>query len=231
MNSIDTNGLAQALFEEAGDALFLCAPEGDQLLDVNLMAERLSGYARAELLQLPASYLFRYAGQGGLQRLRDACHQTLPFHSQEGFFLRTPHDKVWIPVNLTVARLHVRPRTLALITARDVREQHETQAQLQQAATRLRLILDSAHEAFVGMDPDGAISDWNNQAEATFGWSRAEAVGRAVADTIIPPQYRAAHRNGLARFLATGEGPLLNRRLEITALHRDGREFPVEMTI
>ena len=54
-NSIDTNGLAQALFEEAGDALFLCEPEGDRLLNVNLMAQRLSGYPRAELLRLPAT--------------------------------------------------------------------------------------------------------------------------------------------------------------------------------
>ncbi len=138
MNSNYADGLAQALFDEAGDALFLFEPESDRLLDVNRMAERLSGYPRDQLLRLPATYLFRYGGQGGLQRLRNACHKTLPFHSQEGFFLRTPRDKVWVPVNLTVARLHVQPHTLALITARDVREQHAAQAQLKRAADQLR---------------------------------------------------------------------------------------------
>ena len=54
---------------------------------------------------------------------------------------------------------------------------------------------------------------------------------RSVAETIIPPQYREAHTNGLRHFLATGEGPMLNRRIELTALRRDGREFPVELTI
>ena len=100
-----------------------------------------------------------------------------------------------------------------------------------QAEERFRLILDGAHEAFVGMDADGAIIDWNVQAEATFGWTRAEAVGRVLEETIIPARHREAHRRGLARFLATGAGPLLRRRLEVEALHRDGREFPVELTI
>ncbi len=96
---------------------------------------------------------------------------------------------------------------------------------------RFRLILDSAHEAFVGMDAAGVIIDWNQQAEATFGWARAEAVGRPLDETIIPPRHREAHRNGLQHFLVSGEGPLLHRRIEVAALHRDGREFPVELTI
>src|SRR5262245_16195488 len=62
-------------------------------------------------------------------------------------------------------------------------------------------------------------------------WPRAEAVGRALSATIIPPAYREAHARGLARFLATGEGPLLNRVVEVPALHHDGREFPAEISI
>src|SRR5260221_1442660 len=56
-------------------------------------------------------------------------------------------------------------------------------------------------------------------------------MGQAVAETIIPPQYRAAHRSGLQRFLQTGMGQVLDKNLQLTALHRDGREFPVELTI
>ncbi len=94
-----------------------------------------------------------------------------------------------------------------------------------------RLILDTAHDAFVAIDVGGVITDWNAQAEATFGWPREEAVGRVLADTIIPPQHREAHKRGLEHFLATGEGPVLNKRIELTALHRNGHEFPVELTI
>ena len=108
---------------------------------------------------------------------------------------------------------------------------HASQEELRRQAEQTRLIVDTAQEAFVGMDASGLIVDWNTEAETTFGWSRSEAIGRLLAETIIPPQHRQAHRNGLAGFLATGEGPVLNKRIEITGLHRDGREFPVEMTI
>ena len=81
------------------------------------------------------------------------------------------------------------------------------------------------------MSADGLIAEWNRQAEITFGWPRAEAVGRVLSETIIPPQFREAHIRGLARFLATGEGPLLNRVLEVPALRRDGSEFPAEISI
>ncbi len=81
------------------------------------------------------------------------------------------------------------------------------------------------------MSADGLIAEWNRQAEITFGWPRAEAVGRVLSETIIPPQFREAHNRGLARFLAAGEGPVLNRVLEVPALRRDGREFPAEISI
>jgi diguanylate cyclase (GGDEF)-like protein/PAS domain S-box-containing protein len=94
-----------------------------------------------------------------------------------------------------------------------------------------RAVLQGAHEAWVAMDAGGFIIDWNAQAEATFGWSHAEAVGKVLADVIIPERYRSAHREGLLRYHSTGEGPVLDKRIEIEALHRDGFEFPVELTI
>jgi PAS domain S-box-containing protein len=98
-------------------------------------------------------------------------------------------------------------------------------------AAELAAVLDTALDAVIRMDSHGVITGWNAQAGATFGWAPAEAIGRLLADTIIPPQYRESHRRGLERFLATGEQQILNRRIEITALHRDGREFPVELTV
>ena len=81
------------------------------------------------------------------------------------------------------------------------------------------------------MRASGIISDWNVQAEKMFGWSREEAVGQPMTATIIPERYRDRHEQGLKKFLATGEGPVLNKRIEITALHRDGHELPVELAI
>ena len=91
-----------------------------------------------------------------MQRLRQACHETMVFHSQDGFYLRTSQDGVWIPVNITVTRLHIQPRTLALITARDVRERHEAQARLQQAEGELRRVLASVSDCLWSASIDGA---------------------------------------------------------------------------
>jgi PAS domain S-box-containing protein len=81
------------------------------------------------------------------------------------------------------------------------------------------------------MDDAGRIVDWNPQAERLFGWTREEALGLQVADTIVPPSLRDAHRAGLRQFLATREGPVLDRRIEVPAVRRDGSMFSAELTI
>ena len=96
---------------------------------------------------------------------------------------------------------------------------------------RTRLIVENALDAVVSIDAAGRVTGWNPQAEVTLGWPRAEILGHRLSDTIIPERYRAAHEQGLQRFLASGEGPALNRRLELSALHRDGHEFPIELSI
>jgi PAS domain S-box-containing protein len=107
----------------------------------------------------------------------------------------------------------------------------EALVQVAESDARAHMILDTAHDAFIAMDADSRIVAWNAQAERTFGWSAAEAIGRNLADTIIPAAFREAHNRGMARFLATGEAPVVNRRLELRGLHRDGHEFPIEITI
>jgi len=96
---------------------------------------------------------------------------------------------------------------------------------------RLRAIIDTALDAVVQMDAEGIITGWSDQAEKIFGWTAEEAIGRMLHETIIPPQYRDAHVKGLKHFLASGEGAILNSRVEMLGLHRDGRELPVELSI
>jgi PAS domain S-box-containing protein len=95
----------------------------------------------------------------------------------------------------------------------------------------LRAILDSAHEAFISMDEGGLITEWNRGAEVTFGWSRDEAIGSVLADTVMPELQREQFWRDVRHFLSTGDGPFLGKRLEVLGLHRDGHEFPVEITI
>jgi len=118
-----------------------------------------------------------------------------------------------------------------LETNNDITSRRQAEEVVRESEERNRAVLDTANEAFIAMDAEGRITNGNHQAEVTFGWSRVEAIGRLLAETIIPPQHREAHRRGLQHFLATGHGPLLDKRFEITALRRDGHEFPVELTI
>lgn len=127
-------------------------------------------------------------------------------------------------------------RTQELETAnealrREIHERQRAQQQSQESETRLRAVLDSTLNAVIVLNSDGNICDWNARAEAIFGWKHDEAIGRDLADTIIPQQHREAHRRGMKHLLATGEGPMLNRLMELTALRRDGSELPVELFI
>jgi PAS domain S-box-containing protein len=110
-------------------------------------------------------------------------------------------------------------------------ERRNALVRLAESETRARLIVDTAHDAFIGIDSAGRITAWNAQAEATFGWTRDEVLGTSLAETIVPPTFREAHNNGMRRFHETGEAPVVNQRLELTALHRSGLEFPIELTI
>jgi len=100
-----------------------------------------------------------------------------------------------------------------------------------QAEARLRATIDNALDAVVQMNSDGVVTGWNDQAVNIFGWTRGEAVGQLLHEMIIPPQYRESHIQSLQHYLLTGEGAVLNSRIEITGLHRDGHEFPVELAI
>jgi two-component system cell cycle sensor histidine kinase/response regulator CckA len=104
-------------------------------------------------------------------------------------------------------------------------------AALTRSEDRGRRILESALDAVVGIDLEGRITHWNPKAVEMFGWPEAEALGKLLTETIIPPAYREAHARGLASFKETRHGPALNRRIELSALRRDGTEFPIELSI
>ncbi len=92
-------------------------------------------------------------------------------------------------------------------------------------------ILQSALDCIVTINRQGCIVEWNPAAARTFGYPRDVAIGQDLADLIIPPALRGVHRRGMARYFATGKGPMLNRRIESRALRADGTEFPVEIAI
>ncbi|HVF80151.1 MAG TPA: EAL domain-containing protein [Solirubrobacteraceae bacterium] len=133
----------------------------------------------------------------------------------------------WLDWNAIVAP----GEPLMYCSGRDITERKEAESALATSERQTRQIIETAHDAFVAIDAQGLITDWNPTAQDTFGWSRHEALGRELAQMIIPERYRDAHHSGLERFRAGGEARVVGKLLELSAMHRDGREFPIEMTI
>ncbi len=121
-----------------------------------------------------------------------------------------------------IARLELR---------RQFAEREKAERELRAGEALKAAILQSALDCIITMNSDGRVLEWNPASEATFGYGRDEALGRDLADLIVPPALREAHRRGLARYLETGEGPVLEKRIEITAVRSDGCELPVELAI
>lgn len=120
---------------------------------------------------------------------------------------------------------------LWLQSGRMVLAEGQQLARLGASESEIRAVMEYALDAVVRMDAAGYITDWTGQAYTVFGWTREEVVGRLLADVIVPERYREAHSKGLSRLLSTGQAHLLNKRVEVEGLHRDGHEFPIELTI
>ena len=122
-------------------------------------------------------------------------------------------------------------RTSNDMLSRSMAQQLSYQQALVKREAELSAVIENANDAYVCMDQAGVVSDWNRQAQETFGWSAEEAIGRPLEELIVPPHLRAAHRAGMRRYLGSGESTMLNRRLELQAIRRDGSLLPVEVRV
>src|SRR5207237_1217888 len=89
----------------------------------------------------------------------------------------------------------------------------------------------NANDAYISLDQAGIVREWNRHAESTFGWAAREAIGRHLDELIIPAELGAAHRQGMAHYVATGEAAVLGKLLELTAVRKDGARLTVEVRI
>lgn len=226
------SSIFEGLVEAAPDAMITVDGQGVIRL-VNRQAEILFGYPRKELIGRPLETLVpeRFADVHPGHRARYFSEpRTRPMGV--GLVLAGRRkDGTEFPVDIALSFIETEEGVLATAAVRDVTERERADEALRARQEETRQILETAQDAYIGMDATGQITDWNRQAEVIFGWNRDEAIGRTLADTIIPYRFREAHWKGLRKFLETGEGPVLNRRLELAALRRDGTEFPVELTI
>ncbi len=171
----------------------------------------------------------------GLTELGAASGFAFPVHSEDGvvavleFF--APDVRRPCPRVLDLVTELGKEVGLAAARMSDRADLLQSQVLLQENVHRLRTVISTAHDAFIALDEDGCVTEWNAAAERMFGWQRADIMGRALADTVVPERFRADHVAGIARLKDTGEASVLGRQIELAALRRDGEEFPVELYV
>ncbi len=138
---------------------------------------------------------------------------------------------VWFPLLALLVWAAIRLRVEYRQALQESAWARAAEVALLQSQERNRAIVETALDGVITLDAAGIVTDWNSQATVLFGWTREEAMGKPLVETLIPDLDREAQLRGIQEYLRTGTGPVLNRRVEVTARHKDGREFPVELSV
>jgi len=212
-------------------ALYMLDAQG-RIATWNSGAERITGYNAEEAIGKTAEIIFLPEDiVSGKQQQMIEVATRVGRYEEQGWRQRKDGTCYWANLVLTA----IRDEAGALIgfakVSHDLTEQKRYEEALRKSEERTRSILESALDAIIVMDSSGVVHEWNPAAEQMFGYSREQAVGKPLADLIIPPYLREVHRTGLARYAVDGHGPMLNQRLETVAVRADGSEFPVELAI
>ena len=225
----------RATLSSIGDAVVTTDTAG-AITYLNPVAERLTGWTGDEAQGLPvAEVLPLFQEQTGAPAinpvdrvLREGITVGLANHT----VLRNRQGRD-IPIEDSAAPILGEDGKMhgVILVFHDVTEKRTRERALRESEARARAIIDTALDAVLLMRADGKIAGWNAAAERIFGWSQEEVLETDLAARIIPERLREAHFRGLAHLAATGEGPVLGRRLELPAVRRDGTEFPVEVSI
>ncbi len=227
----------RALVERQPGVVYLAEPGiAGRWLYVSPQVEAMLGFARQAWIDDSELWAQRIHPDDRERVLREeAIPVSERLHAsmkREYRLLAADGHEVWVLEDESVAETNAEgTATLMQGVLLDITERKDAERALRLSEEQQRRIIETASYAFVGMGRDGRVIDWNQQATDTFGWTRAEALGRTVAELIIPEAQRATHERGMRHYLATGEGPILSKRIEVTAVDRAGREFPVELTI
>jgi PAS domain S-box-containing protein len=220
----------RSLAENASDIITILDVDG-VLRYESPSVERILGYAPQEMVgKHSLEFIHPDDTPAVLEAVERALQNPSVAHSVE---LRCQHkDGSWRTLE-AVGRtvLNDSAGEGLVINSRDITDRKRAEETLRNSEAFKTAILEAALDAIVTMDSEGRIIEFNPQAEKMFGYTRDEVMGRDLADAIVPPSLREGHRTGLRHYLATGEGPVLRRRVEVPAMRSDGSEFPMELAV
>jgi PAS domain S-box-containing protein len=227
--------LLRVTLASIGDAVITTETDG-RVVFLNDVAQGLTGWSQADAAGKPLDSVFEVVNEQTRQPVENPALRCL----REGVVVGLANHSVLIgrdgaehPIDDSAAPIRDETGRVVgcVLIFRDITERKVAERELRTSESRKAAILRASLEGIVTIDADSRILAFNPAAERVFGWTEAEAVGADLAELVIPPRFHEAHRAGMARYLATGEGPFLNRRLELPARRKDGSEILIELTI
>jgi len=217
----------RSIFNASTDGQLLFSRSG-RVISVNPTFARMVGCSVDEVMRAPpGSFVAEQSGES-LRELMEAVAAGLSFEG-EGYAQHC--DGHLIPVNVRSVPVVYRGEDHQLAIVRDISRRIAQQQQLVRSEQRLRATVESSLDCIIAIDLDGRIIEFNPAAEATFGIAASDAMGQDMSSLLIPERFRAAHNAGMARFLETGGGAFLGRRVEVVAQRANGAEFDAELVI
>ena len=225
----------EATLNSIGDAVIATDTEG-RVTRMNPVAERLTGWGLADARGRPLEEVFHIVNaETGepvespvTKVLREGQVVGLANHTQ---LISRKGDRFQIADSGAPVFGHDGSIRGVILVFRDVTGEYSLRREVEEQAQRLATMIQSALDAVIVADDDGRILEWNPSAEAIFGWNSEDIQGRYLHETIIPPDLRQAHLDGLARMREGQPGRILGKRIETRGLRSNGMEFPLELTI
>ena len=220
------------LFNSSSDAVFVhgITPDGKpgDFIEVNdISCDRL-GYTRDELLKMsPVSIDDPEMAKQQAGVIKD-------FITKKNIMFEMVHiakDGRKIPVEINARFFELNKQPFVLSVARDITERKKAEEALKESEERFRAITNTAGDAIIGLEAPGNIKLWNKKAEEIFGYPADDVMGRDMHDLIVPEKYLEKAREGLKVFFQTGSGPVIGKTVDLTALRKDGTEFPIALSI
>lgn len=226
-----TAGTLDAIVRSAADAI-VTADSGGRIATWNPAAELMFGYQPHEVVGKPLTLLvperFRAAHEAGLTRVVETGQTKIIGDTVEVSGLhKAGHE---FPIELSLATWIEDGKRFFSGIIRDITERSEMTRALTLSEQRMEAILESANDAVVSIDSQGTVTLWNRGATEMFGYTADEMVGETLA-AVIPERFRDAHTEGIERVTSGGERHVIGQTVELAGIHRDGREFPIELSL